>query len=82
MKRGRWSSPRCSSSSIAGAWPGGDLAEPEGVERGARGDQVDDLPEAAQIDRVLGEAARPEHPRGDAERAAAARSHARGAAVG
>ena len=40
---------------------GRDLAEPERIERRPGRDQVDDLPEALQIDRVLGEAARAQH---------------------
>ena len=62
-----------------GHMAGRDLAEPEGRERRAGGDQVDHRAEAAQIDGVLGEAARPEHPRRNRERGAGGESRARGA---
>ena len=65
---GGWSRPRCSSSSIAGTWSGAILPSQNGSSERAGGDQVDHRAEALQIDGVLGEPARAEHPRRDAER--------------
>src|ERR671916_120028 len=46
-----------------------ELAEPEGVERTLSPQMVEDRQQAAQVDRVLGEAARAMEPQRDAERA-------------